>query len=52
MNITEKQFETDIESYMLSQGGYVKGDLQTYNREKAIDLPKLVQFIKNTQPKE
>ena len=37
---------------MLSQGGFVKGDLQTYNREKAIDLPKLVQFIKNTQPKE
>lgn len=52
MDIKEKRFESDIESYMLSQGGYTKGDLKTYDREKAIDMPKLLEFIKKTQPKE
>lgn len=52
MDIKEKRFESDIESYMLSEGGYTKGDLSTYDREKAIDLPKLIEFIKTTQPKE
>ena len=52
MDLKEKRFEQDIESYMLSHGGYTKGDLSTYDRETAIDLPKLVQYIKATQPKE
>lgn len=52
MDIKEKRFEQDIESYMLNYGGYTKGDLSTYNRETAIDLPKLIQYIKATQPKE
>ena len=52
MDIKEKRFEQDIESYMLKYGGYTKGDLSTYNRENAIDLPKLIQYIKATQPKE
>jgi len=37
---------------MLSQGGFTKGDLKTYDREKAIDLPKLIEFVKKTQPKQ
>ena len=52
MDIKEKRFEQDIESYMLNYGGYTKDDLSTYNRETAIDLPKLIQYIKATQPKE
>lgn len=52
MDIKEKRFESDIESYMLSQGGFTKGDLKTYDREKAIDLPKLIAFVKKTQPKQ
>ena len=52
MDIKEKRFESDIESYMLTAGGYTKGDLKTYDREKAIDMPKLLEFIKKTQPKE
>lgn len=52
MNYKEKKFEQDIETFMLNQGGYTKGDLSTYNRKEAIDLPKLIDFIKNTQPKE
>jgi len=42
----------DIESYLLTKGGYVKGDMITYNRERAMDISKLVTFIKVTQPKQ
>lgn len=47
----EKRFEKDIHSYMLKYGGYTKGDMGTYDKEKAIDMDKLISFIKNTQPK-
>lgn len=52
MNIKEKQYEEDIEHYMLNENGYIKGNQKTYDREKAIDLPKLITFIKATQPKQ
>lgn len=52
MDYKEKRFEEDIENYLLSKGGYTKGDLITYDREKAIDMPKLIAFIKATQPKQ
>lgn len=52
MDESEKRFEADIEAYLLSKGGYVKGDMKTYDKEKAIDLPVLIDFIKRTQPKE
>ena len=51
MDKREKRFEADIESYMLSKGGFTKGDMTTYDKDKAIDLPKLIEFIKKTQPK-
>ncbi|MCB2292434.1 DEAD/DEAH box helicase family protein [Clostridium algoriphilum] len=51
MEDKEKRFEADIENYLLTKGGYVKGDMTTYNREKAMDISKLVTFIKATQPK-
>lgn len=47
----EKRFEQDIHSYMLNHGGYTKGDMSTYDKEKAIDMDKLIRFVKNTQPK-
>ena len=52
MDESEKRFEQDIETYLLSEGGFVKGDMSTYDKEKAIDLPVLVDFIQRTQPKE
>ena len=52
MEDKEKRFEADIESYLLTKGGYVKGDMITYNRERAMDISKLVTFIKVTQPKQ
>lgn len=52
MEYKEKRFEEDIEHFLLTSGGYIKGDMRTYDREKAIDMPKLIEFIKATQPKQ
>lgn len=50
METKEKNFESDIESYLLSHG-YVKGNQDTYDKGKAIDMPVLISFIQATQPK-
>lgn len=52
INIKERRYEEDIEHYMLNENGYIKGNQKTYDRERAIDLPKLITFIKATQPKQ
>ena len=49
--LKEKNFEQDIETYFLNGGGYIKGDQSTYDKKRAIDMPVLLQFIQNTQPK-
>ena len=51
METKEKNFENDIEAYLLSAGGYVKGNQATYDKGKAIDMPVLISFIEKTQPK-
>ena len=51
METKEKNFENDIETYLLSEGGYVKGNQDTYDKAKAIDMPVLISFIEKTQPK-
>ncbi|MBQ2363069.1 MAG: type I restriction endonuclease subunit R [Bacteroidaceae bacterium] len=50
MQTKEKNFENDIEAYLLSNG-YVKGNQSTYDKGKAIDMPVLISFIQATQPK-
>ena len=45
METKEKNFEQDIESWLLSEGGYVKGNMWTYDKKRAIDMPVLIQFI-------
>ena len=50
MQTKEKNFENDIESYLLSNG-YVKGNQATYDKARAIDMPVLISFIQATQPK-
>ncbi|WP_081970069.1 type I restriction endonuclease subunit R [Paenibacillus sp. FSL P4-0081] len=51
MQDNEKRFEQDIESFFLSpMGGYIKSDQKTYNRDKAIDMVKLVSFLSTSQP--
>ena len=52
METKEKNFEQDIEAYLLSEGGYVKGTMATYDKRRAIDMPVLLQFIEKTQPKQ
>lgn len=52
METKEKNFEQDIESYLLSEGGYVKGTMATYDKVRAIDMPVLIKFIEATQPKQ
>lgn len=52
IDIREKRFEQDIETYMINKNGYIKGNQKTYDRKRAIDLTKLITFIKTTQPKE
>src|SRR5699024_7403520 len=37
--------------YLINHGGYIKGDMSTYDKEKAIDMDTLLEFIKFTQPK-
>lgn len=50
METKEKNFENDIEAYLLSHG-YVKGNQDTYDKSRAIDMPVLISFIQATQPK-
>ena len=50
---TEKQFEQDIEQYLLSSsGGYTKGDDRAFDKNKVVDIETLVNFVKETQTKE
>ena len=51
-NLKEKNFEEDIEQWLLKEGGYERGFQMTYNKEAAIDLTVLRDFITETQPKE
>ena len=52
MDYKEKRFEEDIENYLLSHGGYVKGNMMSFDAEKAIDMETLITFIKASQPKQ
>ena len=52
MDTTEKRFESDIESALLSPaGGYAKGT-DVYDPSLALYARTLVDFIRHTQPKE
>jgi len=51
LNLTEKQFEDDIEYSLLTYGGYTKGDAKAFNRTVALDVATLISFVKATQPK-
>lgn len=51
LNLTEKQFESDIEYSLLTYGGYEKGDPKAFDRVAALDTVTLISFVKATQPK-
>lgn len=48
---TEKALESLIVKGLCTEGGYVQGDRDDYDRDHAVDLPKLLEFLKATQPK-
>ncbi len=50
-DVKEKRFEQDIEEYLTTVGGYIKGNPSTFNREKGLDEGTFVSFIKTSQPK-
>ena len=51
LNLTEKQFESDIEYSLLTYGGYTKGNAKAFDRTVALDVATLISFVKATQPK-
>ncbi|MEN6565596.1 MAG: type I restriction endonuclease [Veillonellales bacterium] len=50
-NLKEKAFEEAIEEYLITQGGYKKGNPNDFDRTTALDQNTLLSFIKATQPK-
>lgn len=49
--VKEKRFEQDIEEYLITEGGYQKGDPSAFDRKLALDKGAFVSFIKASQPK-
>ncbi len=50
--LKEKNFEDDIERWLIEEGGYERGDQKNYDKGRAIDMAQLVEFIRVSQPKE
>ena len=50
-DVKEKRFEQDIEEFLITKGGYVKGDSSVFDRKLALDTGAFVSFIKASQPK-
>ncbi|MFZ5945121.1 MAG: type I restriction endonuclease subunit R, partial [Bacillota bacterium] len=48
----EKKLEEAIEYYLTNEGGYIKGNAASFNKELALDTTTLLTFVKNTQSKE
>lgn len=46
---SEKGLESIIVASLVEEAGYVQGDPQEYDREHAVDLVKLLQFLAATQ---
>ena len=51
-DVKEKRFEEDIEDYFIHQGGYIKGNPATFNRNVGLDEGVFIEFIKKSQPKQ
>lgn len=52
IDYSEKTFEDAIETSLISEGGYIKGDPNNFDRELALDKKILFEFIQTSQPKE
>jgi len=47
---SEKGLESLIVEYLVKRGGYEQGSPEDYDREHAVDLVKLMQFLEDAQP--
>lgn len=47
---SEKGLESLIVTSLINESGYVQGNSQDYDKEHAVDLAKLLQFLATTQP--
>lgn len=45
-DLKEKRFEQDIEEYLITEGGYEKGDPHKFDRKLALDTKTFLKFIK------
>ena len=50
-DVKEKRFEQDIEEYLVTEGGYQKGNPRAFDREKALDVDTFLRFVRTSQPK-
>ena len=51
-NTRESGFETLIVNWLVEQNGYQQGASVEYNREYAVDEPRLFRFLETTQPEQ
>ena len=51
-DVKEKRFEQDIEEYLITEGGYEKGNPHKFDRKLALDTETFLKFIKTSQPKQ
>lgn len=50
-DVKEIRFEQDIEEYLLTNGGYQKGNPRSFDRKLALDTATFLHFLKVSQPK-
>ena len=50
-DVKEKRFEQDIEEYLTTQGGYIKGNPKYFDRELGLDKATFISFLKDSKPK-
>ncbi len=51
-DVKEKRFEQDIEEYLITEGGYEKGNPHKFDRKLALDTETFLKFLKESQPKQ
>ena len=50
-DVKEKRFEQDIEEYLTTKGGYIKGNPKSFDRKLGLDKASFIAFLKGSQPK-
>ncbi len=51
-DVKEKRFEQDIEEYLLTQGGYTKGEPKSFDCKLGLDTNTFISFIRTSQSKQ